>query len=91
MVLAAVFIYAPLNMLYILFLPPGRQTKIIYTVLWIGSMFLFEYAGLISGTVVFTGWRAMPWSLVTYILTYAWVYFFYRYLQKKGFDGRQTA
>ena len=83
MVMAAVFMYPLLNIIYTLFLPQGRKAVLAYTGLWIAAMLLFEYLTVVTGTIVFTGWRPVPWSLVTYIVTYSWVYFFYRHLSKK--------
>jgi len=79
-VLAAVFIYAPLDIVYTLFFPNTGKAKPVYTGLWIAAMLLFEYASVKTGTVVFTGWRPIPWSFLTYIVTYGWINLLYRYL-----------
>jgi hypothetical protein len=81
--LSAVLIYAPLNIIYTLFLPKGRKRVMVYTGIWIASMLLFEYLSVAMRTVVFTGWRPVPWSLVTYMATYGWIIYFYRYLDGK--------
>ncbi len=82
-VLAAVLLYPVANIIYVLFLPEGRNAVLMYTVAWIAGMLLFEYASVMARIIVFTGWQPIPWSLVTYLITYAWVYYFYRYLTRK--------
>lgn len=79
--IASVLIYPVINMLYTLFLPPKRVLS--YTLLWIMGMLLFEWFGVSQGIVVFTGWKVIPWSIVTYIVTYLWVYALYQILKKR--------
>ncbi|MCX7749615.1 MAG: hypothetical protein N2645_22390 [Clostridia bacterium] len=83
MVLSALFLYSVINMLYALFIPKNGKTLITYTTLWILGMLVFEYASVVTGTIVFTGWEPVPWSFITYIATYTWIYLFYRYLSYK--------
>jgi len=83
LVISAVLLYAPLNIVYTLFLPRRRKTILLYTGAWIAVMHIFEYASLRAGTVVFTGWKAIPWSFMTYVFTYSWIYFFYNYLSER--------
>lgn len=73
MVLGAIFIYPPANILYSLFLPKDNHSKAVYSIIWIAVMMVFEFASILAGTVVFTGWQPFPWSPVTYIATYLWV------------------
>ncbi|GAE87067.1 hypothetical protein JCM21531_409 [Acetivibrio straminisolvens JCM 21531] len=82
-VIAAIFIYPVLNIIYTMFLPKSKKAVLGYTLVWIIAMLIFEYLSVIFGTIVFTGWNPVPWSLVTYIFTYLWVYLTYRYLSKK--------
>ncbi|MCX7921700.1 MAG: hypothetical protein N3B21_06765 [Clostridia bacterium] len=82
-VLSAVILYPLTNIVYTLFLPTGRRAVLAYTALWIAGMLIFEYITLLTRTIVFTGWRPVPWSFVTYVITYIWIYFFYRYLEGK--------
>ena len=82
MVLSGLFLYPPLNVIFSLYLPEARSKVFLYTLIWIGAMLAFEFAGVYTGTLVFTGWRAMPCSVVTYAFTYAWVILLYRYLGK---------
>ncbi|PRX33581.1 hypothetical protein BX659_103108 [Orenia metallireducens] len=84
--LAGIFVYPILNIIYTLFLPKKIKPILIYTGLWIIAMLIFEYLSLLTKTVVFTGWRMFPWSPLTYVLTYLWVYLFYRYLEKRITD-----
>jgi hypothetical protein len=83
MLIAGIFIYPLLNIIYTLFLPFKMKSILIYTFIWIVIMLIFEYINLISKTIVFTGWKPIPWSIVTYIVTYTWVLFFYKYLSKR--------
>lgn len=78
--LAAIFIYSFLNMAYTMFLPKKKLSIIIYTLIWIAGMLAFELASFWTKTIAITGWRIVPWSFVTYIITYTWTYTFYRYL-----------
>ena len=83
MMLSALFIYSILNIIYTMFLPRNEKKVLIYTVCWIVALCIFEYASIITKTIVFTGWKPIPWSLVTYIAAYLWIYFFYRLLSKR--------
>ena len=80
--LGALFIYTPLNIVYVVFLPESLRKILIYTAIWIAAMILFEYANLLTRSIVFTGWRPIPWSIVTYAVTYTWIILFYKYLQR---------
>ncbi len=82
-VLAAVLLYPLVNIIYVLFLPVGRNAVLIYTGAWIAGMLVLEYASVMARTIVFTGWQPIPWSLVTYLVTYSWIYYFYMYLTRK--------
>lgn len=89
-VISSIFLYAILNIVYTLFLPKKIINILIYTSLWIVMMLLFENATLLSKTIVFTGWKLVPWSITTYLFTYTWVFFFYTYLSKRvGPEGRE--
>ncbi len=83
MVLSAVMIYPILNILYTMFLPTKGKNILIYTFCWIVVMLFFEYASVITKTIIFTGWQPLPWSIVLYIVTYLWIYYFYTFLTKK--------
>jgi hypothetical protein len=79
--ISSILIYPILNMIYVLFLP--HQKVLLYTIFWIIGMLLFEYFSLLVRIIIFTGWQPVPWSLVTYMVTYLWIYYFYRYLEKR--------
>jgi hypothetical protein len=83
MILAAVFIYPLLNILYTMFLPKNRNYGFVYTLGWILGMLIFEYFTVAVNTIVFTGWKPIPWSIVLYIVAYLWIYNFYKYLVNK--------
>jgi len=84
MTVSAALIYPPLEMIYTLFLPESTGLELLYTICWIVLMLLFEAASLFTKTVVFTGWKAFPWSVVLYIITFLWINLLYRYMQKRG-------
>lgn len=80
MILGALLIYSFLNMLYTLFLPKKTISIISYTAVWIIALLIFEFFSVQTKTVVFTGWRPFPWSIVLYIVSYLWIFSLYRYL-----------
>lgn len=82
-VVSAVFVYPILNIIYTLFLPKKFKSLIIYTFCWITSLLVFEYACVKAKTIVFTGWQALPWSIIIYLVTYIWIYYFYIFLIRK--------
>jgi hypothetical protein len=84
MVIAGVFLYPLLNLFYLIFIPEGGYKKILpYIAVWIFLMLVYEAASVAAGTVVFTGWKLLPWSVVIYIFTYSWMTLLYFYLQKR--------
>ncbi len=82
MVGSAIFIYPLINIIYTLFLPESLNRLFIYTAIWIGTMLVFEYLSVYFRTIVFTGWRPVPWSLIIYIATYLWINIFYKFLSR---------
>ncbi len=84
-VLAGIILYPALNIIYVLFLPKEMKKALIYTVFWMVAMVIFEYFSLVSKTIVFTGWKPIPWSIITYIATYLWVYTLYRYMSNRKY------
>lgn len=83
MILAAIFIYSTLNMIYTAHLPENFISSITYTIIWIIGMLIFEYLSVAAKTIVFTGWSPFPWSILLYIVSYLWIYNFYKYLLNK--------
>lgn len=83
MVLGAIFIYPLLNMIYLLFLPKKISGIMLYTIVWIILMISIELLSLNTGTVVFTGWKLVPWSIVTYVATYGWILFLSKKMKSK--------
>lgn len=82
-VLSALLIYPFINIIYTSFLPQKPKRAVYYTALWIAGMLLFEYLSVKSGTIVFTGWRPVPWSIITYIITFAWIYSLYTNMSRR--------
>ena len=80
--LGALLIYTPLNIVYVIFLPESRKKILFYTAIWIAAMLVFEYANVLTRSVVFTGWKPIPWSIVTYAATYTWIILFYKYMMR---------
>lgn len=87
--LGALFIYTPLNIIYTVFLPEKPKKILIYTVIWTAAMVILEFASLYTRSIVLTGWKPIPWSIVTYAFTYLWIVLFYKYLQRfpRGFHS----
>ena len=83
-IISAVFIYPIVEVIYTLFLPEKFYPAIIYTAVWTALMLAFELASIYAGTVVLTGWRIVPWSIVTYIVTFSWINLLFRYLKKRS-------
>lgn len=83
-IVSAVFIYPLIEVIYTMFLPGKTNAAVVYTIIWIVLMLAFELLSLYTGTVVLTGWRIIPWSIVTYIFTFGWINLLFRYLQKRG-------
>jgi len=80
MVIAGIFIYPVINMLYVMFLPDNRNSALVYTIMLFVGMLIFEYLSIITRTLVFTGWKPIPWSIITYAFTFTWVYYLHRLL-----------
>ncbi len=84
-VISGVFIYPPLNLFYLLFIPEGGYKKVLpYVSVWIVVMLIYEAISIATGTVVFTGWKPVPWSIITYIAVYAWMTLLFLYLKKRS-------
>lgn len=83
-ILSGVLLYPVINMIYTMFLPEKLNSAIFYTIIWIVLMLAFELLSLYTNTIVLTGWRVVPWSILTYILTFSWINLFFRYLKKRG-------
>ncbi|HYE82592.1 MAG TPA: hypothetical protein VEG39_10575 [Clostridia bacterium] len=84
LILASVLLYPVINVIYIIFLPEKAYPAAIYTAVWVAFMLLFELASIYTRTVVLTGWRVFPWSIVTYIATFVWINLFFNSLKKRG-------
>ena len=88
MVGSAIFIYLLINIIYTLFLPESLNRLFVYTAIWIGAMLVFEYLSVYFKTIIFTGWRPFPWSLILYIATFLWINIFFKYIRKNYCLGR---
>ncbi|HWQ29635.1 MAG TPA: hypothetical protein VN549_01490 [Negativicutes bacterium] len=82
-ILAAVLLYPVIDVIYTLFLPERAYPAIIYTAVWTACMLVFELTSFYTRTVVLTGWRVFPWSIITYIITFAWINLLFRSLKKR--------
>lgn len=83
-VLSAVLLYPEIEVIYTLFLPENASAAVLYTIVWTILMLVFELASLYTGTVVLTGWKVIPWSIVTYLFTFLWINLLFRLLKKRG-------
>lgn len=82
-VLSAILIYSTAHIIFLTFLPDKTGRLILYSTIWIAGLLLFEYASLLTRTLVFTGWKMYPWSVIAYVATYLWLIPLYRYLGKR--------
>lgn len=83
-ILSAVLLYPEIEVLYCFFLPKDTDPAILYTIVWTVFLLTFEFASLYTGTVVITGWKVFPWSVITYLFTFLWINILYRLLKKRG-------
>jgi hypothetical protein len=77
-------LYPVIDVIYTFFLPERAYPTIIYTAAWTACMLVFEFASFYTRTVVLTGWKVFPWSIITYIITFAWINLLFRSLKKRG-------
>lgn len=83
-ILTAVFLYPVIEVTYTLFLPEKAYPALIYTAAWLVLMLIFELASIYTKSIILTGWRVMPWSIITYLVTFGWINLLFRYLKKRG-------
>ncbi|MGE5677255.1 MAG: hypothetical protein ACM3ZR_04275 [Pseudomonadota bacterium] len=83
-ILAAVLLYPVIDVVYTFFLPERAYPAIIYTTAWTACLLVFEFASFYTRTVVLTGWKVFPWSIITYIITFAWINLLFRSLKRRG-------
>jgi hypothetical protein len=83
MVIEGILLYPALNIIYTLFLPQRLSNTLYYTIYWIAGVFLLEHITILTRTIVLTGWNVLPWSILTYIVTFLWINLLYRYLTGK--------
>lgn len=81
-IVSAVLVYPVIEVIYTMFLPEKTNSAIIYTIIWIIFMLAFELLSLYTRTIVLTGWRVIPWSIITYIFTFGWINLLFRYIKK---------
>ncbi len=83
-ILSAVLLYPEIEVIYTMFLPEKLYPSIRYTAIWIVLLLIFELASLYTRTIVLTGWKVIPWSVITYIVTILWINILFRALKKRG-------
>lgn len=83
-ILSAVLLYPIIEVVYTMFLPDRAYPAILYTTVWIALMLIFELISIYTKTVVFTGWRLIPWSIITYLVTFGWINLLFRNLKERG-------
>lgn len=83
-IVSGVLLYPVIDAIYALFLPERVKPAILYTIIWLVLMIASELLSIYTKTIVFTGWKLMPWSIVTYIFTFIWINLLFRYMKKRG-------
>lgn len=78
--ISSLLLYPVMVVLYSLYLPPKKVLW--YTVGWILVLQVLEVITINTGTIVLTGWKIIPWSPVTYSITYLFVYLLDGFLKK---------
>lgn len=67
--LASYFLYPLIAVVYAIYLPEIKRS-LLYTCGWIVFVLLLELGSIYTKTIVLTGWRIIPWSIITYVLTF---------------------
>jgi hypothetical protein len=83
-ILSAVLIYPIIEVIYTIFLPEKAYSAIIYTTVWLVLMLALELISIYTKTIVLTGWKVIPWSIITYIITFSWINLLFRYMKKRN-------
>lgn len=84
-ILAAVFVYPVIAALYVFFLTKG--TKVLwYTLTWVIFLLFIETITLYTKTIILTGWRVIPWSVLTYMVSFWLIYLFNYYIKRVLLD-----
>lgn len=78
--LGSLFLYPVKMILYLLFLPSKKVLW--YTAGWIVFVQILELISMYTKTVVMTGWKVIPWSQITYLITYLLLFAVDRYYHK---------
>lgn len=84
LIVSSVFLYPEIALIYAMFLPEKVYSAIIYTTVWVLLMLIFELVSIYTRTIVLTGWKIVPWSILTYVLTFGWINVMFRYIKKRG-------
>jgi len=71
-IIASVFLYPVIAVLYVSFLP-GRKKALWFTLGAIVIMLFLEMASLNTRTIVLTGWKVIPWSVIAYIVSFVFI------------------
>lgn len=86
--IASFFLYPPIVLIYVMYMP-RKEWRVLYTCGWIALILVLELTSIYTKTIVLTGWRIVPWSIITYVLTYILIYLADKYL-KRILPGRNT-
>ncbi len=78
--IGSLFLYPVKMVLYVFFLP--RKKVLWYTAGWIIFVQVLELVSLYTKTIVLTGWKVVPWSPITYLVTYLFLFLADRYFHQ---------
>jgi len=78
--IASYFLYPPAALIYAIYMP-DKGMRVVYTCVWIVLLLALELASIYTKTIVLTGWRIIPWSIITYIASYTLIFLIDKYLK----------
>ena len=78
---ASILKYPITTGLYVFYLPQGRKV-VWYTAGWIVFLLLLELLSFATKTIVLTGWNVVPWSIITYVVSFLFIYLVNAYLKR---------
>ena len=71
-IIASVFLYPVIAVLYVSFYPEEKRA-LWFTLGAIVIMLFLEMASLNTRTIVLTGWKVIPWSVIAYIVSFVFI------------------
>ncbi|WP_237266829.1 hypothetical protein [Thermoclostridium stercorarium] len=77
-IIASLFLYPVIAILYVFYLP--ERKKVVYTAGFTVAALIMEIFSLYSQTIVLTGWRILPWSVISYMVSFYLINLFNSFL-----------